>query len=303
MARTSIDDFASAAKQLDNIGNIGNIGNINSLKNALNFLGTLGPGSANRSKLIEALGRSFKELDSDDLVSVLTKLDEVGLASKILSDIPIGDATAILKKINLNDSAKILKEMPDQKVADILKKYDNVEAGKVLGKMPDEKATAVANAMGNKWDSATKTMIVGTAIVGTGFYLDRKLKDAEEKIKECVDACLPEAWDEYKEGNLEKSKLTFSEVASTRKQPICKESITDCGEYCDSKCKEEHKYKPPLSRVPEAAGKGAGDIITDFFKKINPFNKDGIFGNTGWMSVVSSAILIFAMILLFTLKN
>lgn len=290
---STADDFLAASK-LDGISEIGN------LKNAL---GALGKGSTNSSKLIKALGTSFKQLDSDDLVSVLTKLDEVGLASKILSDIPVDDAAALLKKIDLNDSAKILKEMPDQKVADILKKYDKVEAGKVLGKMPDEKATAIANAMGNKWDSATKTMIVGGAILGAGVYLDRKLKDAEEKIKECIDACLPEAWDEYKEGNLEKSKLTFSEVASTRKQPICKESITDCGEYCDSKCKEEHKYKPPLSRVPEAAGKGAGDIITDFFKKINPFNKDGIFGNTGWMSVVSSAILIFAMILLFTLKN
>ena len=287
-------DFASAASKLDGISGIGN------LKNAL---GALGKGSANSSNLIKALSDSFKKLESAVLGNVLKKIDEAGVASKILSDIPVDDAAALLKKIDLNDSANILKQMPDQKVADILKKYDKVEAGKVLGKMPDEKATTIANGMGNKWDSATKTMIVGAAIVGTGFYLDRKLKDAEEKIKECIDACLPEAWDEYKEGNLEKSKLTFSEVASTRKQPICKESINDCGEYCDSKCKEEHKYKPPLSRVPEAAGEGAGNVIADFLKKINPFNKDGIFGNTGWMSVVSSAILIFAMILLFTLKN
>lgn len=233
---------------------------------------------AAKSNVLQALGTALNSFDSKNLKKIMTALDEAGVAHKILGDIPI------------EDSAKILNKLSD------------TDANKILAKMPEGKASEIAAKMGRKWDVATKTLVVGAGIATAAFF-EKKLRDAEEKIKNCVDACLPEGWDAHKEGTLEKSKLKFSDVVGTRDQPICKKEMNDCGEYCDSKCKSEHTYKPPFSKLPGAAADAGKDTLQNFFNNLNPFNKDGIFGNNGWVSLVCCVLIIFGIGALAMLKK
>lgn len=249
-----------------------------------------GASATQSAGLLTALGNAFAKIDANSLKKIFKQIpDELG--GKILNDIPQKNAVGILKKL------------PDEDAGKFLSKMKNAEAENLLKKLPDDQATGIAKKMGKTWNIDTKTLLVGGALTGAAFFLNEKIKDAEKKIKNCIDVCEPDNWDSHANGSLEKSKLNYSEIKGTRDQPICTDKIDDCGEYCKTKCTEEHEYEPPLKPLVDDTTKDVKDTLTTFFKNLNPFNKDGIFGDSGWMSMVSSAILVFAIIMFFVLKN
>ena len=148
-------------------------------------------------------------------------------------------------------------------------------------------------------DNAGK-LITGGLVIGGVLYLEDQFKDAEEDTKNCIGICLPENWDAYKYGDLKKSDLKYREIDEGEdgydvNQPLCKEAIADCGEYCGEKCEEIHSYEIPGSKILKGAGKGAGKAakgVFDVFKDILGLDGDGFLGK--WVS--GFCIFIFLLI-------
>lgn len=147
---------------------------------------------------------------------------------------------------------------------------------------------------------AAQTAIAG-GVVGTGIYLEDKYRKADEDTQDCVKTCLPANWDGYEYGDLKKKELQFSTLPNTSDQPVCKESMEDCGEYCDKKCSDIHKYEIPGSKALEgvagglggAAGGIFGGAFSSFFEGFNPFaGMTGIFGEFTWLPFMFSILCV-----------
>lgn len=290
-------DYASAAKSMSGLSVSVSGMNFDSLSGLFKNLGKSGISAASQKNLLLSLGRAFDTLDVDNLKRVMNALRKADVAKKIMGDIPVDQAASIMKKLDANDAVLILRKMPVDPAADILKKMTDVDASKILGKLPDSQATAIASKMGKRFNIDTKTLVAGAAVVGVGIYIDKKLQEADEDIEECENTCLPSNWAEYKYGDLEKSKLAFSEVKSTNDQPICTKNISDCGEYCTKTCTDIHEYELPGTDLTKKVTDTGKNTITKLLETLNPFNKDGIFGNTGWISIVCCILVIVGIIL------
>lgn len=142
---------------------------------------------------------------------------------------------------------------------------------------------------------------IGAGVVGAGIYLEDKYNKADEDTKDCVKTCLPTNWDGYEYGTLKKKELQFSTLPNTSDQPVCKESMDDCGEYCDKKCTDIHEYEIPGSKALEGVAGGlggaAGGVAGSFFEGLNPFSgMTGIFGEFTWLPFMFSILCIGIMI-------
>lgn len=164
------------------------------------------------------------------------------------------------------------------------------ELAVAAAKSADEAAAAAgAGAKGSRGTAlkAAALLAGGGAIAGGVLYVDQKLKEADEKIKDCMKVCLPDNWDEYYyDEAFDKSKLAYKTLEDPGDQPVCKENMDDCGEYCEDKCTELHEYKAP--------GTTLLDRGVDAFKAINPFQ--ALFGDMGGLAWIPSAILIVIII-------
>jgi len=151
-------------------------------------------------------------------------------------------------------------------------------------------------------DNAGK-LITGGLVIGGVLYLENKFDDADEDTKNCIGVCLPENWDEYKYGDLKKSDLKYREIDEDEdgydvNQPLCKEAIADCGEYCGKKCEEIHAYRMPGSRAFEGAADAAGDAAGGLFSGLfEGLGLDGVFGDAGTASKVSSVMSVLMILL------
>ena len=116
-------------------------------------------------------------------------------------------------------------------------------------------------------DNAGKLITAGL-VVGGGLYLENKFKEADEDIKNCINVCLPENWDDYEYGDLDKSELKYRVLEgedANAAQPLCTEAIDDCGEYCGNKCEDLHEYELPGSNTAKGVGKGLGKGLGGLF--------------------------------------
>jgi hypothetical protein len=116
-------------------------------------------------------------------------------------------------------------------------------------------------------DNAGKLITAGL-VVGGGLYLENKFKEADEDIKNCINVCLPENWDDYEYGDLDKSELKYRVLEgedANPDQPLCTEAIDDCGEYCGNKCEDLHEYELPGSNAAAGVGKGVGKGLGGLF--------------------------------------
>lgn len=297
-----VSSAATYSSGLSNLSNLRGLDGLSGLKVAFGSLSSGGLTAGAKTNLLSALGTAFNQMDGSDLANVMKKL-KPEISGKILADIPIEEASKIMKKLPPEDAMKIIRQMPMDSSVDILKKMTNADASKILKKMPDDEASTIATKMGKEWDKYGKVLIIGGTVLGAGIYLDKKLKEAKEKTEACTNTCLPSNWAEYKYGDLEKSKLKFSETKSTNTQPICTKNISDCGEYCTKTCTDIHKYELPGTDVIDEATDKGENMITKFLETLNPFNKDGIFGNTGWISIVCCVLMIISFIILSTIKK
>lgn len=111
-------------------------------------------------------------------------------------------------------------------------------------------------------------LITAGLVVGGGLYLEDKFEDAEEDIKNCMKVCLPENWDDYEYGDLDKSELKYRVLEgedANPDQPLCTEAKDDCGEYCSDKCEDLHEYELPGSKTAAGAAKGLGKGLGGLF--------------------------------------
>ena len=253
-----------------------------------------------------------------DMATSLRGMGADGVSS--IKNMDVGDQVAFFKSRNITggDLGDILKKMKlqDDKVADLLKKMNltDAELNNVFKKLDNVQADDVAKKMGKKWDSASQTLVTlavtGAAVGTTLAILQKEKDDADEATNECIDACLPTGWDEYENSSSkDKTSLKFSDVESTRKQPICKEAITNCGEYCNTKCKAEYGYKPPIQKVFNLTGNpidplsdlasGPLSLFENFFQGIGKL----FSGPSLWISGIMSLVFIFIIIAPMLLKR
>lgn len=297
---SSAATYSSGLSSLSSLSGLSSLRSLNGLKSIFTSLSSGTLDATMKTNLLSALGKAFNEMDVSDLTKVVKQLNPQ-ISGKILADIPIEEASKIMKKLPPEDAMKIIRQMPMDSSVDVLKKMTNADASKILKKMPDDEASTFATKMGKIWDKYGKVLVIGGTVLGVGVYLDKKLKESKEKAEACTNTCLPSNWAEYKYGDLEKSKLKFSETKSTNTQPICTKNISDCGEYCTKTCTDIHKYEIPGTDVIDDVTDKATGGLRAFFETINPFNPNGVFGNTGWISIVCCILVIVGIILLSTM--
>ena len=139
-------------------------------------------------------------------------------------------------------------------------------------------------------------LITAGLVVGGGIYLEKKFEDADEDIKNCMQVCLPENWDDHAYGSLEKSELKYRILEgedANSDQPLCTEAKDDCGKYCSDKCEELHEYDIPGSDAARGLGKGLGKGLEGLLKGL-----EKIFDPSGMASKFSliMSVLIIIMI-------
>lgn len=202
-----------------------------------------------------------------------------GFDPKILGRVD-GVSDDVFKRLVKSDPeafAPVLKNMDDADVAKILKNMDEADQIKIINKIdPDGSRNLGDLAKGTKSNNAM-TVLAGGAGVGLALYINKKYEDAEEDYKNCMAGCLPENWDEYDQGSLEKSDIKYSTLETLEKkgikpidnQPYCTEKIDDCDSYCDGKCEKETDVDLPFENtVKGLAGDlagGLGGLINSLF--------------------------------------
>tara|TARA_R110000803_G_scaffold206550_1_gene273876 strand:- start:44 stop:838 length:795 start_codon:yes stop_codon:yes gene_type:complete len=172
-------------------------------------------------------------------------------------------------------------------------------------KAVDEAAAAAgAGAKGSRATAlkAAAFLATGGAVAGGLLYIDKKLKDADKEIKDCMKVCLPDNWDDHTYGTLDKSKLKYKVLEDPGEQPVCKETIEDCGKFCDEKCTELHDYEAPGSSLANRTIGGAGNAFWNVYDKLNPFKL--MFGDMGGLSWLPCIIfcIIFIVIIFFMMS-
>jgi len=183
----------------------------------------------------------------DDLIGGLTKQADAATDAAI-------DAAEAAKKIvkkSADDTASAAKETARGAAK---RAGDAIAAG--------AKRTAKAAA-----DNAGKLITAGL-VVGGGLYLENKFNEADEDTKNCINVCLPENWDDYEYGDLDKSELKYRVLEgedANPDQPLCTEAKDDCGTFCSDKCEDLHEYELPGSNAAAGVGKGLGKGLGGLF--------------------------------------
>ena len=187
------------------------------------------------------------------------------------------------------DLAKSAAKKADD-AADLAKKGaknvdDAADVAKKGAKSVDDVADAATTS--KKLSTNAKKALAGGAAAGGLLYLDKKYKDADENIKDCMKLCLPTNWDEYDSGTLDQSKLQYKVLEEEiEDQPMCTANISNCGEYCGEKCEEIHDYDLPGQNLTKNLANDIGEGVSGVFKGL--LKSVGLDGTTGIISSVSS---------------
>ena len=167
----------------------------------------------------------------------------------------------------------------------------------------DAAASAAKKAAKAASDNAS-TLIKGGLAVGGALYLEDKFKDSKEDIKNCMKVCLPENWDDYMYGDLQKTDLKYRVLEGENadpNQPLCTKSIEDCANYCDDKCVELHEYEIPGSNLVDGAADAATDTAGGVFKSLLDIIGLGGDGSIGkWVSGFCIFIILLILLIVFT---
>ena len=224
--------------------------------------------------------------------------DAMALARKAAAEGAEGadDAAALMKKAknaealakSADDAAAAAEEAAE---AAVKSADDAADASKSAAKNADDLA-AGAGKSGKGTSEAMKAAAMlgaGALVAGGVLYIDKELRDADEKIKDCMKVCLPENWDDYVYGeNIEESELKYKEIDEDMgEQPLCNERIKDCADFCEDKCTELHEADLPGGGIADQFVKSA----EKFFKYMNPFKGIGDIA-----SMVVGGFLLFLII-------
>jgi len=145
---------------------------------------------------------------------------------------------------------------------------DSVPPPRTIAQRTGDAVAAGAKRTAKAAADNAKALITAGLVVGGGLYLENKFNEADEDIKNCINVCLPENWDDYEYGDLDKSELKYRVLEgedANPDQPLCTEAIDDCGEYCGNKCEDLHEYELPGSNTAAGAAKGLGKGLGGLF--------------------------------------
>ena len=188
-------------------------------------------------------------------------------------------------------------------------KLDNVaDAGKV-GKLSKARKNAALVAKKTlKFCGDNPLICASPLILGGVAYVDKRLKDADKKVRECAMLCLPSNYDDMIYGDLDKSELNYTTIETLQKedpdfkkedlkdQPFCTANIKDCGDYCKDKCEDMYD-ESILDIIP--GGGAIRNMFEDIFDILLP--KDAVAGIMSGSMVLCS--IVFAIILFMTLRG
>jgi hypothetical protein len=149
-----------------------------------------------------------------------------------------------------------------------------------------------------------KRALAGGVVAGGLVYIDRKYKQASEDIKDCMKVCLPTNWDDFEYGTLDKSELQYKTLDDNEGQPVCSESMQDCGKFCGDKCEEIHEYDAPGVNLVKGSANTAGDVAGSVFKSLfgGLFKGLGLDGSTGMIVSGICLCLLFSFFVFMFLK-
>ena len=203
----------------------------------------------------------------------------------VVSTLRQGDDIA-LSTLKQSDKAKLLAKQTADRTKQLAKK--SASSAKRAAKKSAETAKKAAKKAAKAASDNAGKLIAGGLAIGGALYLEDQFKDAEEDIKNCMKVCLPENWDDFNYGDLKKSELKYRVLEgedADPNQPLCTETIEDCGKYCGDKCEDLHEYEIPGSNLVGGAAAGAGKAVKgtfDVFKDILGLDGDGFLGK--WVS-------------------
>ena len=203
----------------------------------------------------------------------------------VTSTLRQGDDIA-LSTLKQSDKAKLLAKQTADRTKQLAKK--SASSAKRAAKKSAETAKKAAKKAAKAASDNAGKLIAGGLAIGGALYLEDQFKDAEEDIKDCMKVCLPENWDDFNYGDLKKSELKYRVLEgedADPNQPLCTETIEDCGKYCGDKCEDLHEYEIPGSNLVGGAAAGAGKAAKgtfDVFKDILGLDGDGFLGK--WVS-------------------
>ena len=269
---------------------------------------------------LDALTVAFKNIPADDMKTVVKNVagsaDGMSTMANIFKKMPVDKKlTDVLGEIDGSDLKKIVGKMESGERATFIKKIDDLDPD-LAKKMDPSSGTAASRSLEKAADVAranSKKLIAGGLVLGGGIYLNKKYKDAEEDIKNCIGVCLPDNWDEHAYGSLEKSELTYrpltytdgngEEITVDENQPLCSNVMDNCEKYCSDQCEELHDYDAPGIDLAKGAADDAADLAGDLFKSFTDLFS-GIFSGSGIASMVSlglcALMFVFLVIMMMT---
>lgn len=195
------------------------------------------------------------------------KIVSGGLQSGIGSVDEITEATLAANQRNMRLLAEQTQSAAVRQAAEAGGDASQTAARNALQRAGDAVAAGARRTAKAAADNA-KALITAGLVVGGGLYLENKFNEADEDIKNCINVCLPENWDDYEYGDLDKSELKYRVLEgedANPDQPLCTEAIDDCGEYCGNKCEDLHEYELPGSNTAAGAAKGLGKGLGGLF--------------------------------------
>ena len=211
------------------------------------------------------------------------------------------------KNPDLAAKLKNLKDTDKLKVYDDIAKNAGKPADNVLdaAKQGDDVLDATTKANRSlKLSRNAKRALAGGVAVGGLVYIERKFKNSKEDIKDCMKVCLPTNWDDFEYGSLDKSELQYKTLDDNEGQPVCSESMEDCGKFCGDKCEEIHEYDVPGTNLLKGTANAAGDVAGSVFKSLfgGLFKGLGLDGSTGMIVSGVCLCLLFSLALYMFLK-
>jgi hypothetical protein len=263
---------------------------------------------ADAAAAAKQLTNAISDLKPAKMREIFTAVSLVdpALMARHINKMPINkNLTDALKGMNTTQIQSITKNMGEVDKLDFIKKIDAVDPSLAKRMDPDyvSKTSKLADDAKDVLKANSKKLITGGLVFGAYRYLENKYSDAEEDIKNCVGICLPENWDDHKFGTLKKSELTYRELDEDdegydKNQPLCTKTMTDCGKYCGDKCEDIYDYDLPGSNAikgaADDAAEGAGGLFSGLFKGLG---LDGVFGDTGTASKISSVMSVIMILL------
>jgi len=177
----------------------------------------------------------------------------------------------------------------------------SAKKGVKLTKKGAKKGAKLAKSPAGK--KALKYGAAAVALGGGAMYMNKKLKDKNEAVKDCVKVCLPDGYDEVVYGGKPKSTLAYRTIESVKAkgvdvdadQPFCSADVPECGDFCTAKCEEANPLDVPGAELAKAGASAVGGAL----KGATSFAAKGIWTAIKWPVYIGCGVFLCAILIYF----